>query len=107
MGSLCGFAAFRAESLWLSVNVVSLFSGYAARGEASLFLIGERKAGGFPHGWRQSRESLVPEIDPGWAALKFYNIGASLLDQFLPGLIAADAVDFRRLLDSQSCVRSN
>ena len=30
--------------------------GYAARGEASPFISDERKAGGFPHGRRQSRK---------------------------------------------------
>jgi len=49
----CGFAAFRAESLWLSVKPETLF---AARGEASPLISGVRKAGGFPHGRRHSRK---------------------------------------------------
>jgi len=35
-----------------------LFGGYAARGEASTFPIVFRKAGGIPHGKRQSRNQL-------------------------------------------------
>jgi len=34
------------------------FGGYAARGEASTFPIVFRKAGGIPHGKRQSRNQL-------------------------------------------------
>jgi len=35
------------------------FGGYAARGEASTFPIVFRKAGGFPHGKRQSRKPIT------------------------------------------------
>jgi len=42
-----GFAAFRAESLWLSVCALKITSGYAAGGEASVcggWLVGKSEA---------------------------------------------------------------
>ena len=56
MRSLCGFAASRAESLWLSV-ALQRGRGFASGGVAAKSLKASRKAGGFPHGKRQSRRS--------------------------------------------------
>ena len=45
----CGFAAFRAESLWLSVKLDTLFGGYAARGGASAL---SKRPNGKPEAFR-------------------------------------------------------
>jgi len=55
---LCGFAASRAESPWLSVKP-QLFSGYAARGEASPFL---RLTNGKPEAFRTERGAAAKPI---------------------------------------------
>ena len=56
---LCGFAASRAENLWLSVEPSTFFAATPPEAKPLLILICERRARGFPHGGRQSRKSIV------------------------------------------------
>ena len=58
---LCGFATFRAESLWLSVKPSTLLAATPPEAKPLLFLRSERKARGFPHGTRQSRNQLIAD----------------------------------------------
>ena len=56
LGTLCGSAALRAESLWLSVIALTQSPRLRRRGIASKsYRKGSRKAVGFTHGGRQSR----------------------------------------------------
>src|SRR6476659_825421 len=52
-----GLAASRAESLWLS-DCSPEHLRLCRRGEASSAVTHSRKAGGFPHGERQSRQAV-------------------------------------------------
>jgi len=55
LGTLCGSAALRAESLWLSVIAHTISAAPPPRHSLKVLSKGSRKAVGFPHGGRQSR----------------------------------------------------
>ena len=57
-----GFAASGAESLRLSDERANLLAATPPEGVASNFCMDGRKAGGFPHGRRQSRKKLLDII---------------------------------------------
>jgi len=50
-----GFAAFRAESLWLSVCALKLPAATPREAKPRFVGLAGRKVGGIPHGGRQSR----------------------------------------------------
>ena len=54
-----GFAASRAESLWLSVMRATLLAATPPEAKPLLVISCQRKAGGFPHGKRQSRSPKI------------------------------------------------
>jgi len=58
---LCGFATFRAESLWLSVKPSTLLAAAPPEAKPLLFLRSERKARGFPHGYAAKPQSMIAD----------------------------------------------
>jgi hypothetical protein len=54
-----GFAASRAESLWLSVMRATLLAATPPEAKPLRVISCQRKAGGFPHGKRQSRSPKI------------------------------------------------